>query len=147
MSPEFPIKTVPYRDAMREFCALYRAEGLPTKPVAGAVWYRSDVSCAALCWVGKGGTARIKATVTLPEWRGMGYGEAMLRHLMAEAKRGGATRVEVFAKNPAWFLRNGFQVVRVTSWGTSVCSIDLEAGSQTSGPPERSVESTSHQAP
>ena len=111
---------------MRRFRYLYRMEKLPHEPVASAVWYASDVACGALVWADKGKTlARIKGTVTAPEARGQGHGDALLRHLVAEAKAGGAKTLEVFARNPAWYLRNGWSTVRVTKWGVTVLRLQL----------------------
>lgn len=121
-----PIQKVSHEEAMRRFKYLYRMEKLPYADVAGAVWYASDVSCAALVWVGTARTtARIKGTVTAPEVRGEGHGSTMLQHLINEAKSGGAKRVEVFARNPAWYLRNGFRSLRVTKWGVTVLELQV----------------------
>jgi N-acetylglutamate synthase-like GNAT family acetyltransferase len=114
------IQKVSYETAMERFKYLYRMEHLPYEPVESAVWYCSDVSCGALVWVGKTGTVRIKGTVTAPEVRGQGHGDALLRHLVAEAVSGGAKVIEVFARNPAWYLRNGFKVTRITKWKVTV---------------------------
>lgn len=119
------IQKVSYEEAMRRFRYLYRMEHLPHEPVAGAVWYASEVSCGALVYVGKSGTVRIKGTVTAPEARGQGHGDAMLRHLVSEAVKGGAKVIEVFARNPAWYLRNGFTVVRVTKWNVTVLRMNV----------------------
>lgn len=105
---------------------MYRMEKLPHEPVASAVWYANEVACGALVWVGADRKmARIKGTVTAPEARGQGQGDALLRHLIAEALAGGAEVVEVYARNPAWYLRNGFTTVRVTKWGVTVLRINL----------------------
>ena len=112
---------VTYEEAMRRFKNLYRMEKLPHLPVATAVWYANDIVCGALVWVGKDHkTARIKGTVTVPEERGQGHGEALLKHLISEAFAKGAQTIEVFAKEPAWYLKNGFDIVRVTKWDTTV---------------------------
>lgn len=116
-----PIQQISYEEAMRRFKHVYRMEKLPHLPVATAVWYGNDVSCGALVWVGNDRrTARIKGTVTVPEERGHGHGDALLRHLIQEAEAGGAKTIEVYAKDPAWYLRNGFTTTRVTSWNTTV---------------------------
>lgn len=121
-----PIVEITYEEAMKRFRYLYRMENLPSEPVAGAFWFANDGACAALVKVGNGKKWRIKGTVTAPELRGLGYGDAMLRHLIAEARKNGAQVIESFAKNPAWYLRNGFKVQRVTNWGTTVVSLDLQ---------------------
>lgn len=120
------ITEVSYEEAMRRFKNLYRMEKLPDKPVSGATWYANDYSCAALVKVGNSGTYRIKGTVTAPEMRGQGYGDMMLRHLITVARDKGATLIEAFAKNPGWYLRNGFTVKRVTSWDTTVVQMSVK---------------------
>jgi ribosomal protein S18 acetylase RimI-like enzyme len=120
------IKQISYEEAMRRFRNVYRMEKLPHEPVASADWYASQEACGALVWVGKDRKlARIKGTVTAPESRGQGHGDALLRHLEAEAALGGAQGLEVYAKNPAWYQRNGWQVKRITKWGTTVLTKQL----------------------
>ena len=120
------ILEVSHQEVMRRFLYLYRMEKLPHEAVATAVWYASEASCGSLVWVGKAKKkARIKGTITAPEARGEGHGAAMLEHLIAEAVKGGAEIVEVFARNPDWYLKNGFSVDRVTNWGVTVLSKPL----------------------
>lgn len=120
-----PIEQISYEEAMKRFRYLYRMENLPSAEVAGAFWFANDGSCAALVKVGNGKTWRIKGTVTAPELRGQGYGDAMLRHLIQEATKNGAEVIESFARNPKWYLNNGFHVKRVTKWGVTVVSMNL----------------------
>jgi len=119
-----PIVQISYEEAMKRFRYLYRMENLPAEPVAGATWYANDGSCAALVKASQT-NVRIKGTVTSPELRGLGYGDAMLRHLIQEAKEQGYLTIEAFARNPAWYLRNGFQVKRLTKWNVTVVSRSL----------------------
>lgn len=119
-----PITEVTYEEAMRRFRYLYKMENLPSSPILGATWFANDGSCAALVTVSKD-KARIKGTVTAPELRGQGYGDTMLRHLIAEARARGFKVIESFARNPKWYLQNGFEVVRVTKWGVTVVSMKL----------------------
>lgn len=124
------IRKVTYEEAMRLFGSAYRAENLPTKRVKNCDWYCNDYASGALIWVTPQ-LARIKATVTLPEWRGYGHGEAILQHLISEATHNGASTLEVFARNPAWYLKHGFSTIRVTSWGTTVCRTQLAPNPKT----------------
>ena len=119
-----PIVEVTYEEAMRRFKYLYKMENLPALPVAGATWFANDGSCAALVAASKD-KARIKGTVTAPELRGQGYGGRMLLHLIQEAKKRGFKVIESFAKDPKWYLANGFEVVRVTKWGVTVVTKSL----------------------
>lgn len=114
-----PIIEVTYEEAMSRFRGLLTAEKLPTKPVASARWYVTDVSVGALVLASKT-TARIKATATLPEWRGYGYGDQMLRHLIDEARRHNRSQIEVYTEQPGWYYRNGFEHVRTAPWGTLI---------------------------
>jgi GNAT superfamily N-acetyltransferase len=117
---------ISYQEAMKRFRYLYRMEKLPHEPVATAEWYASDVSVGALVWVGKDKKlARIKGTITAPEARGQGHGDALLRHLEAQALQQGAQALEVYARNPAWYERNGWQIKRITKWGVTVLSKEL----------------------
>lgn len=122
--PERLIREVTYEEAMSRFKALYVAEGLPWKPVTAARWFASEVACGALVIASKS-LVRLKGAVTEPEWRGMGYGEDLLWHRLEVAASIGASRVEVFTRHPAWFQRHGFDVDRVTKWGTPVMSRTL----------------------
>ena len=108
MGPEdFPISEVTYEEAMRRFKRLYVAERLPYKPISSGRWFASEVSCAALAWSGTE-VARLKGAVVEPEWRGLGIGEAMVLHRVQEARAAGARTIEVFTKNPQWFLKHGW---------------------------------------
>jgi len=123
--PERVIREVTYEECMAQYRALLVAERLPVKPVASARYYVSEVACGALVVASKS-LGRVKATATLPEWRGYGYGEDILWHLFDAARGLGLTRIEVFSRHPGWFERQGFQVDRVTKWGTPVMSRTLE---------------------
>lgn len=122
--PERVISEVTYPEAMKRFKALLVAEKLPVREVATARWFCSEVSIGALV-VASASLGRIKATATFPEWRGFGYGEDMLWHLIGKAKDSGLTRIEVFSKHPEWFERQGFAVDRMTTWGTPVMRAGL----------------------
>lgn len=117
---------VTHEEAMKRFLYLYKMEKLPYKEVGKARWFVTDGSCAALVEVSKD-KARIKGTVTAPELRGQGYGAAMLQHLIQEAKSAGYKVIESFAKNPKWYLENGFRTVRQTKWGVTVVTMDISS--------------------
>lgn len=123
--PERLIQEVRYEEAMARFRALLVAERLPVKPVASARWYVSEVAVGALV-VASASLGRIKATAVQPEWRGFGYGEDMLWHLVEQAQSLGLRRMEVYSRFPGWFARNGFEVVRTAQWGTPIMARDLE---------------------
>lgn len=126
-APQAAIAEITYAEAMRRFKPLMRAEGLPPTDAQGCRWFAiEDVAVAAL--VVTPSLARIKATATAPEWRGYGYGEALLLHLSMVARQEGVPQMEVFARHPAWFERNGWQVQRVTTWGTTVLRKKLSPG-------------------
>jgi N-acetylglutamate synthase-like GNAT family acetyltransferase len=120
------IERVTHGEAMRRFKYLYRMEKLPSNNVSSAEWYASDISCAALVWVDRAHTkARIKGTVTAPECRGQGAGQRMLQRLILEAVNGGAKTIESFARDPKWYLANGFKTKRVTKWGVTVVEMHV----------------------
>jgi len=121
---EFSIKEISFDEVCRLFGPLYVRERLPIKEIQNVRWFASEVACGALVHA-SAKKARIKGTVTFPEWRGMGYGEQILHRLIAEAKLTGYETIEIFAKYPDWFIKKGFKVVRNTPWGTSVLQSDL----------------------
>lgn len=123
--PDRTIREVDYDEAMRLFRRLLTQEHLPTKPVASAKWYVSEVAIGALVIASKT-TGRVKATATLPEWRGFGYGEDILWHLFDAARSHRLTRIEVFSREPEWFTRHGFSIARVTAWGRPVMTRNLD---------------------
>lgn len=123
--PERVIREVTYEECMALYRPLLVAERLPVKPVASARYYVSEVACGALV-VASRTLGRVKATATLPEWRGYGYGEDMLWHLIESARDLGLSRIEVFSRHPGWFQRQGFAVDRMTSWNTPVMSAPLD---------------------
>jgi GNAT superfamily N-acetyltransferase len=121
---EFPIEEISFDEVCRLFGPLYVRERLPIKEIQNVRWFASEVACGALVHA-SAKKARIKGTVTFPEWRGMGYGEQILLRLIAEAKLAEYKTIEIFAKYPQWFLDRGFHLVRNTPWGTSVLQSDL----------------------
>ena len=122
MRLEFPVSAVTYEDVMATFRPAFRSAHLPDGPVASASWFASEVACGALVRASST-KARIKGTLTLPEWRGLGYGEAILLRLLDEARAGGYSSVEVFTR-PAWYLRHGFKVARTTPYGVQVLRLE-----------------------
>lgn len=118
------IEPVTYEEAMARFKNLYRMEKLPHQSVEKAEWYASDIVCGALVWVTPT-KARIKGTVTAPEYRGNGHGAELLNYLIEQARDKGAKSVEAFARNPKWYLENGFVTKRVTKWDVTVVEITL----------------------
>lgn len=118
-----PIQQVSYEEAMKRFRYLYRMENLPSAEVASADWYVSDYACGAIVWNKTRTKARLKGAVVAPESRGQGHGEEMLKHRIEVAKEQGAKSIEVFARHPSWFLRNGFKVKRITAWNITVLEL------------------------
>ena len=63
---------------------------------------------------------RLTSAYTLPEYRGRGYGLALLHHrievIETDAAYQGIRVIDVFAHYPAWFMRNGFTPIRHTNW-------------------------------
>jgi GNAT superfamily N-acetyltransferase len=112
------IHLISHEEVLKRFKSVYAAEGLSCKDIKNTLWFASENSCAALVLV-SAKKVRIKATVTRPEYRGLGYGNAMLLHLI-NAKESEGLIIESFAKNPKWYLKNGFTVDRVTKWGVCV---------------------------
>ena len=121
---DFPVEEIPYEEVLKRFKHLYIQESLPIKATKDVRWFASEVACGALIKV-SAKKGRIKGTVTFPEWRGMGYGEAILWRLIQEAKLEGFNTIAVFAKYPSWFQKQGFEVLRITAWGTVVLQGDV----------------------
>jgi GNAT superfamily N-acetyltransferase len=100
---DFPVEEVTYEDVLKRFKHLYIQEGLPIKATTNVRWFASEVAVGALIKV-SAKKGRIKGTATLPEWRGMGYGEAILWRLIEEAKLEALdtkTQIEEHAKKEA----------------------------------------------
>jgi GNAT superfamily N-acetyltransferase len=121
---ELPIVEVTHAEAMDKFVMAYLADGLGVNNPKDSRWFMSEVACGCLVKASKS-VARIKGTITLKEWRNLGYGEAILERLIEEAQKAGFTKIEVFSKYPTWFANNGFTRRRVTSWGVAVMEKDL----------------------
>jgi len=121
---EFPVHEVPWSEIKSRFGAAQRAERLPTKEVKSARWFASEAACAALVPAG-GKRGRIKGTLTLPEWRGFGYGLDVMWRVFDEAHKEGYEEMEVFTRHPGWFERHGWWTVREASWGTPVMRANL----------------------
>ena len=119
------IRIVQHDVVLQRFKRAYAQENLSCAQTSNTLWFANDVACAALVRVTPI-KYRIKATLTLPEYRGLGYGGAMLIVLVDSAimiaNREGSKSVivESFARNPKWYLDNGFTVHRVTQWGVTV---------------------------
>lgn len=102
---------------------LYQAEDPSLRKAPGAGhgrlrWFIASmegrpVGVAAL-WTHKR-AAELKRCFVLPQWRGQGIGEALIRHRVSEAQREGCAVARVNALNPAWFERNGWRLTRRTT--------------------------------
>jgi GNAT superfamily N-acetyltransferase len=128
-SPENIIKEIPLQEVIRRFGYVYKQEHLSTAATNNTNWYANDFTCASLFWRSSN-KARIKGTVTHPEFRGFGYGSAMLNYLInvvqQKANETGQTiHLESYARNPKWYLANGFTVDRVTPWGVTVVEREI----------------------
>ncbi|MCC6474506.1 MAG: amino-acid N-acetyltransferase [Burkholderiales bacterium] len=74
------------------------------------------IGSAALYPLPSGKAAELAALVVRPESRGLGYGEKLLQHLSAEARRQGMRRLFVLTTQTAhWFIERGFTQTDVTS--------------------------------
>lgn len=124
---ELPIVEVTHAEAMEKFLMAYLSEHLGVNNPKDSRWFMSDVACGCLVKASKT-VARIKGTITLKEWRNLGYGEAILERLIEEATKAGFQKIEVFSKYPNWFANNGFTRRRVTSWGVAVMEKNLNGG-------------------
>lgn len=131
--PENPIRDSSYEEVMDQFGWLYRAEKLPASLVLKARWFISEAASAAIVRVNPD-VVRLKGMVVLPEWRGCGYGEAMLLHMMRAGVASGYTTGEAFTHpvaprtptaGPRWFLERGWVEVRRTKHGMGVYRGDL----------------------
>ena len=123
-TPENIIKEITLQEVIRKFGHVYREERLSTAATNNTNWYANDFTCASLFWRTPY-KARIKGTVTLPEYRGFGYGSTMLNYLINVVQEkanelGQTIHLESYARNPKWYLANGFTVDRVTQWGVTV---------------------------
>lgn len=54
------------------------------------------------------GQARIKGIWVMPEWRGLGYGDAMSAAIVNAALDAGLQDVDILSWEPRWAARNGF---------------------------------------
>lgn len=123
-TPENVIHEISLQEVIRKFGPVYKEERLSLAATRNTNWYANDYSCASLYWQTPR-KARIKGTVTLPEYRGFGYGSTMLQHLITVVERkaqelGQPIQLESYARNPKWYLNNGFSVHRVTPWSVTV---------------------------
>jgi amino-acid N-acetyltransferase len=67
------------------------------------------VGCAALYPFPSGNAAELAALAVRPESQGLGYGEKLLEHASAEAKRRGLRRLFVLTTQATrWFIERGF---------------------------------------
>ena len=114
------ITKVEHAEVLKRFGRAYYHEKLSCKNIEGAEWFADEYTCASLYWISPN-KARIKGTVTLPEYRGLGYGSAMLKYLIEYVQNTGRNvQIESYARNPKWYLEHGFTVHRTTHWGVTV---------------------------
>ena len=85
-------------DEWEESCAHYLANVGREAVATARLRFETDV-------------AHIERVAVLPEWRGRGIGEALMRHLMAEARRARCARMEVGSQIQAlpFYEKLGFQ--------------------------------------
>jgi GNAT superfamily N-acetyltransferase len=117
---ENKIKEIDQSEVVKRFGHVYRQESLSCSATKNTYWYANDYACASLYWITPH-KVRIKGTVTLPEYRGFGYGSAMLSYLLELiATHDREIKIESYARNPKWYLEHGFEVSRITPWGVTV---------------------------
>lgn len=127
--PENIIREIPQPEVVKRFGHIYRQERLSCQDMKNTYWYANEFTCASLYWRTPI-KARIKGTVTLPEYRGFGYGSTMLHYLITKVQEkanatGQTIHLESYARNPKWYLANGFTVQRVTQWGVTVVEREI----------------------
>ena len=128
-TPENIIKEISVQQVIQDWGRLYRQERLSCTPTNNTHWYANDFTCASLFWRSSY-KARIKGTVTRPEFRGFGYGSTMLHYLINVVQERAnelnhTIHLESYARNPKWYLANGFTVDRITPWGVTVVERDI----------------------
>jgi len=126
------IKEITQLDVVRNFGAEYRKEKLSCAPTQQTIWFANDYTCASLYWITES-KARIKGTVTRQEQRNKGYGSSMLIYLLnyvaqKSVQIGKKIEVESYARNPKWYLDNGFVTKRTTPWGVTVVTKIIDGG-------------------
>jgi ribosomal protein S18 acetylase RimI-like enzyme len=126
---EGKIKLISQIEVVERFGHIYKKENLSCAPMDNTYWYANEYTCGSLYW--KTPTkVRIKGTVTLPEYRGLGHGNAMLTYLITKAQNmadnfGRHIQIESYARNPKWYLEHGFEIHNVTAWGVTVVKKQL----------------------
>lgn len=124
------VRVIEHDEVIKRFKKGYAAEKLSCTQTSDTLWFANEVACAALVRVTPA-KYRIKATLTLPAYRGHGYGGAMLTVLidmaiiLAIRHDQKSVIIESFARNPKWYLDNGFTVKRVTQWGVTVVQKEM----------------------
>lgn len=108
---------------MDNFRPLYVQERLPHLPV-NCRWFMSEVACGALTHRSKT-LCTIKGTVVRPEWRGFGYGEALVWRRVQVAIAAGYTSVNVYSRYPSWYYKIGFAKVRSLPNGSDLVQVEL----------------------
>lgn len=125
------VTVIQHDEVMKRFKKAYAAEKLSCTQTSDTLWFANEVACAALVRVTPA-KYRIKATLTLPAYRGHGYGSAMLKVLIDSAmmlaikNEQDSVIVESFARDPKWYLANGFEAHRVTQWGVTVVRKEIK---------------------
>jgi len=105
------------------WCARWRSaaakEHVSISDTPDTCWFRlDDIGCAGLmCKPGQ--PARIKGVYIDPAFRGLGYGTMLTEFLMAEARRRGAERMDVYALNPAFYEARGWERVGQNAYGVA----------------------------
>jgi predicted GNAT family acetyltransferase len=128
-SQENIIREISVVKVISEWGRLYKEERLSCAPTNNTNWYANDYTCASLFWRSPT-KARIKGTVTRPEYRGFGYGSTMLHYLINKVQEkanelGQSINLESYARNPKWYLANGFTQSRITPWGVTVVEMQV----------------------
>jgi len=110
------LKTVPFREVL-PYQARATRDHISVRDAKDAVWFHyvnaagEVLGICSLLPLGKE-SSRLKAIWIKPEHRGKGHGKAMVEHLMAFARKAGASeRLEVIAYNPAFYEARGFKKV------------------------------------
>jgi GNAT superfamily N-acetyltransferase len=124
MDPQIRLSEVPIERLLTYRAAAAR-EHVSVSNTQNTRWFgafvpfgNEPVGFGAVYWVGL--KARIKGIYVVPGMRGRGIGSQMTERLIQFAVRQGATQLEAFALNPAWYEARGWtktdQQLRSGAW-------------------------------
>jgi N-acetylglutamate synthase-like GNAT family acetyltransferase len=115
------IETVNYAE-VKKLLNKAKKDKVNLKDTATTQWfaiYQDNVLCGCAGTILKFGKGRIRSVFVLPEYRKLGLGSKLMKHIVEDLSNNNACYIDQLSSQPSWWIKNGWKVkseVKNGSW-------------------------------